>query len=415
MSTADSLHSLHAASAPSRRRSIPLHLVVLLAACVFGVVSASAQEAAAAPGPVDLPDRTAGLRTLEVPEAALDDHLPYFLLSGEDTQVQVELRTPLSHVVASTSRATGWLLGPFDIEEVEEGTSPVAGAALRLPVAALRSGTFADRILQGPNGFDAGAHPEIGFVLDRAQNVRVVESEPNATTFAATFEGRLQVKDKVVPLLSEGQITFLLTTNATFSRGVGDMARLEGSFEVALTDLLDGAQRLAARFGDTARVSYFMMFTTVDPERPLLPPSTPEAFHLESRFVTALRDLGDEATAWAAGEELLAAAWDDPAALQSLAQNAVFETGAGHRFLGLAKRAAERVVALSGDDPPPLALNLLARIASQTGDGATALRLQQRAVDLASASSDGAAQRALPQMRQLLELYRQQAGASEPD
>ena len=402
-------------SAEVRLRRLPGWVTMAVAICMVAGSLPAEQEEAAAAESLDVPARTQGLRTLEVPEAALDEHIPYFLFSGEDTQIQVELRTELSRLVASTSRATGWLLGPFDIEDVEAGTSPVAGAAIRLPVSSLRSDTFADRILHGPNAFDADGFPDFGFVLDGAREVRVEDSEPNTTTFAATFEGRLQVKDKVVPIRSEGEITFLMTTNATFSRGVGDMARVQGSFEVALSDLLDGAERLAGRFGGTARVDYHLMFSTADPERPLLAPSTPEAFHLESRFVTALRDLGDEAMALAAGEELLAKAWDDAAALQSLAQNAVFETGSGHRFLGLAKRAAERVLALSGDDPPPLTLNLLARIASQTGDGATAVRLQQRAIDGASAAEEAAAQRALPQMERLLQLYRRQAGDAEGD
>lgn len=403
---------------PSFRWAATIALVVLSAGALEArqaVQQAVTDADAVVPASLDLPPRTQGLRTLEVPEAALDEHLPYFLLSGEDTQVQVELRTPLSRLVASSSRATGWLLGPFDVEDVEEGQSPVAGAAMRVPVASLRSDTFADRLMHGPNALDAGSYPDIGFVLDRAMEVEVQDSEPNTTTFAATFEGRLQIKDKVVPIRSEGEITFLLTTNATFSRGVGDMARLEGSFEIALTDLLEGAERLAGRFGDTVAVHYYLMFSTADPERPILAPSTPDAFFLENRFVTALRDLGDEAMALEAGEELLAKAWDDPAALQSLAQNAVFETGSGHRFLGLAKRAAERVVELSGETPPALVLNLLARIASQSGDGTAAVRFQQRAVEAATASEDGAAQRALPQMRRLLELYRRQAGPTGGD
>lgn len=399
---------------PSCKASLRGPLVIAaMFLCVGAGEAQQTQQASAAdeatPVALELPPRTQGLRTLEVPEAVLDEHIPYFLLSGEDTQIQVELRTSLSRLVASTSRATGWLLGPFDIEDVEEGASPIGGAAIRLPVASLRSDTFADRLMQGPNALDAGSFPDIGFVLDRARDVEVRDSEANTTTFAATFEGRLQVKDQVVPITSAGEITFLLTTNATFSRGVGDMARVQGAFEVALTDLLDGAERLAGRFGSTVKVDYYLMFSTADPERPLLAPTTPEAFFLESRFVTALRDLGDEAMALAAGEELLAKAWDDPAALQSLAQNAVFETGSGHRFLGLAKRAAERVVELSGESPPALTLNLLARIASQTGDGPAAVRLQQRALEAAAASQDGAAQRALPQMQRLLELYRKQA------
>ena len=397
-------------SSASTLRRAWVRLSMCLALCALALPVSARQDVAEPSASLDVPARTQGLRTLEVPDAALDEHLPYFLLSGEDTQVQVELRTGLSRLVASTSRAVGWLLGPFDIEEVEEGASPVAGAFIRLPVGSLRSDTPADRFMHGRNALDADAHPEIGFALDRMVDVKVEDAEPNTTTFAATFEGRLQVKDKIVPIVSTGRISFLLTTNATFSRAVGDVARVEGSFEVALTDLFDGGERLAARFGGTAKVDYFLMFSTADPERPILAPATPEAFHLESRFATALRDLGDEALALAAGEELIAKAWDDPASLQNLAQTAVFEAGSGHRFLGLARRAAERVLALSGENPSPLALNLLARIASQSGDGAAALRLQQQAVDAAAASSDGAAQRALPQMRGLLDLYRQQAG-----
>ena len=356
-----------------------------------------------------LPEWTAGMQTLEVEEELFDQGMPYYLMRDQHAQVSLEINSPLSRLVATSSRAGGFLVGPFDADEVEADESPVIAGTIRLPAASLRTGTRQDRPLHSGMVLDVANHRDIAFVFDSAKVLeRKAGATADSTAFNLELEGSLVFKGKALPLTVEAELVLMLSSDATFGLGiVGDVARLTGEFEVTVEQL--GLQpRLASVLGDSASVRFFMLFSTPDPERPILPPTTPEAGPLHSKYQISLRDRDDPATAFEAGEQLLKAAWNDAAALLGFANDAALTPDLSQRFLSQAKRAAERVVVLGGEQPNPMAINVLARIAATTGDFEDAISLQTQAIEMATS---GRAARAKSAMEGNLKLYEQMEAA----
>ncbi len=381
--------------------------LVLVGMFGLGATVVTAQEAAgpdseAAVLPA-VPEWTQGLQTLQIDDELFNEGLAYYLIRDQHAQVAIEINGPLTRLIATSSRAGGVLIGPFDADEVGADESPLVAGSIRIPAASLTTGTGQDRTLHSGMALDVANHTDIAFVFESAKTLgRKPGTLADSTLFDLELQGSLIFKGKSVPLTVEAELTLMLSNETTFGSGfVGDVARLTGEFEVTV-EQLGLVPRVAAFLGETAQVRFFLMFSTPDPERPIIPPSTPAAVSLQTRYRVSLRDRADAATAFAAGEQLLKAAWDDPGALVAFATSAAADTGLSRRFLGQAKRAAERVLVLGGDSPDPMALNVLARIAGTAGEVQQAIDLQTKAIELAT---HGRAARAKPIMQRDLALY----------
>ena len=387
----------------------------------------SAQEAGTAPSgePADVaadmvatsqvPQRSPSGQTLEIAEAELDLGMPYYVLSGEDTQLVVRSEAPLQSLTAIASRAVGYFVAPFDVEELggasgsgELGAerAPLRAGALRLPVASLTTGApAADRMIE-TQLLRAAEYPEIGFLLRSVSEVRRLEDdpeEPSAVRFALTAHGQLEFVGTSAPFAVPVELTFHGATNQTMSRYVGQLASIEASFDFSFDAFgIQLAGPMLSRVSNQVEVDLYLMLTNVSPDRPLVP-LTPEDQHVtEALFVTKLRDLDEGSVAYRLGAEYLETIWDDAEALNRMAFYVLAEPGIEDRRPAFALRAARRAVELT-ERRDGLKLNTLARAQFEVGEVEGAIATQKAAIALAEES--GGNPQALAQLQANLARY----------
>lgn len=335
------------------------NLARTLAALVAVALPTAAASAA-------VPPRTHAGQTLVVPEADLERGQIFYLLPGQDTQLAVTSAAPLQRTILTASRAVGYAVATFDPEDSDH---PILALALRLPVAALTSGSATvDAQLEGAEYLDAAAHPEITFELTVAGEVeKLASDDENVFAYRMKLSGKLSARGVTREVEMPAEVRFLLTTFATFARAAGDLLTIHGSFEVKPADFgWEMPQGAAGLVAPVLSVDVFLLGSTMSPEKNLDPNADLGRWLAEQRYLTLARDLEDPEASAACGEEYLTKYRDDAAALEGLARRILDEPGLARRDLALARRLLER--AREVDAEGSAVAETLARLAALRGD-----------------------------------------------
>lgn len=106
------------------------------------------------------------------------------------------------------------------------------------------------------------------------------------------------------------------------------------------------------------------------------------ANHQYLKFTLLLKSMNEPAKAYAFGREMVKSQWDNAQFLNRVAWFVVDDKGVATRDLAFAKEAAERSVKLT-EEKDPSSLDTLARIHFDSGDTASAIQWQRKAVETA--------------------------------
>ena len=331
------------------------------------------------PLPAQIQPRSQAGQTLKIPEQELDRGLVYYTEPGGDSQIVLTSRASLQKVVFTNTRVIGYILTPFDLEE---SRLPVLSGGFRIPVRMFKSGVDgSQKILRSNQLLDSENHPDISFQIEKISEVELVEVSSELRSYRLTLHGALGVKGQSYPLELAGKLQFLPTTMRTFARNVGDMAVLETSCRLKLSDYGWTPERnLKDRISDEIQIDVYLMLNTVSPDKSLDPRIDPALYQQQTRFLTLLRDLEDPAAAYAMARSLLPRIWDDSKELQRLVRAIVETPDVVRRDYRLALKVATRASTLAQDKDPAI-LALVASIHYATGAHSEALEWQQKAVD----------------------------------
>jgi hypothetical protein len=290
----------------------------------------------------DVPPRTEAGQTLVVPADELKLGEVYYVTPGEDTQVTCTSDALLQRVVATSSRAVGYFVTPFD---TDENHPPILAGALRIPVASLKTGWRQyDELLRGAELFAAAEYPEVTFCISRTRDSKLVSDEKRRQTFNLSIAGELTVKQKTLEIEAPCEVKLIPFTWQTMLRNVGELLILRTKLDLPLADL--GLQKpmpqYRDRVADTIHVEIFLVGNTMSPEKLLDPQIKPAQHTGQTRFLTLVRDLNDVDKGYAFGRAYLREIWDDAPALNRLAAAVLSEDGIETRDLGFVLKAAQR-------------------------------------------------------------------------
>lgn len=352
----------------------------------------------------DVPPRTPGWQTLEVPKAQLDLGEVYYVVPGEDTQFICTSDALVQRAAATCSRIVGYVVAPFDLETDE---APLLAGAFRIPAAALKTGLEpSDEALRSKLMLNAAEYPEITFRLLRVTDAKPAGEEGVRKSYTLNLVGELRVKDKTIELTVPARLTFVPFTWQTMYRTLGDSLILRATFEVKLADI--GVEKpdktYTGRIADTVKVDLFLLCNTLFPETPLVPKVKREHHVKQLRFVTLLRDFNDPEKGYEFGRAFLREIWDDAPALDRLATATLTEAGIVTRDLSFALKAAQRANELTEFKDPAL-LGTLARVYDMKADSPTALKWARQAVE----RLEGAPPEVAAEVRAALQRYETQA------
>jgi polyisoprenoid-binding protein YceI len=302
----------------------------------------------------DVPPRSAGGQTLEVPKEHLDLGEVYYVTPGEDTQLVCTSDAPLARLAVTCNRVVGYFVTPF---EPSAEQSPLLAGAVRIPVAALQTGANASgEALRSPPALHAAEYPEITFRLLQVSNVKATGEENQRKRFTVTLAGEMTIKDKTVALEAPAELELIPFTWRTMARNVGELLTLRTHFDLKLADYgLEKPDRsYNERIADVIKVDVFLLCNTMSPEKNLDPRIKTPQFLKQLRFLTLVRDLGDPEKGYELGRGLLREVWDDAAALDRLASAVLSEDGIATRDLRFVLKAARRANEVTDFKDPSL-------------------------------------------------------------
>ena len=340
--------------------------------------------AATAPLASEIPERSASGLTLEVPDEQLDAGQAYYVIEG-DTQLTIRSQADLQGVTASSTRAVGYLIGPFVEDVVEDGLEqPIMAGALRIPTQSLRTGhAGTDGRLHGKPLLDVSGHPEITVRFDSLSGVEalpVAEAQQSELVRArATAAVAVSFKGEERPLEVPVELSFRLSSRSAMSRMVGDLATVSSTFELNVADWgVEIPPPMAALVAPTLQVELFLLLSTVNPDTVVI--LIPRDQYLtERRIRVLLRDERRTRDGYALAREHLKAHWDDAVVLNRVALELATLDDLERRDFPLIIEAAKRADELTeGEDADVLAT--LARIQFEMGHVDRAVELQKRAI-----------------------------------
>ncbi|HUU97670.1 MAG TPA: YceI family protein [Phycisphaerae bacterium] len=356
-----------------------------------------------------VPPRSDGGQALVIPAEHLELGEVYHITPGTGTQLMWHGETPLLRATATCNRIVGYFVAPFD---VEEGQTPLLVGAFRLPVASLSAGIAQyDGQLHGPQALNKAAYPEITFRMTGVTDVKTTGEEGTRQSYTLKLAGELTVKDKTVTLQIPMQLTFQPFTWGTMQLGMGDRLILRGRCEVKLADIglvpQQGRSDPDMNF-QVGEFDFYLLCSTMSPERNLYPDITHEQYRKQLRFVTLLRDFDDPEKGYEFGRTFMRESWDDAKALNRLAWATLTEDGIKTRDLAFAMKAVQRASELTGSKDADV-LNTLARVYYEKGELEAALKWQRQAAE----HLEGADPQVTGQVRSALERYEAQVKKSQ--
>ncbi len=337
---------------------------------LVGLVSAGAVA--------QVPPRSPGGQTLEVPEAHLELGQVYYLLANDDTQLVLSSETRLARIALTSSRAVGYVVSPFDLEDA---AAPLLAGAVRLPAVSLRTGSgVSDQNLRDLELFGAAAQPEITFEMTGVRDLVTGEMEEDVFRYRLTVVGKLGARGVTKEIAVPLEMTVQLATWNTMTRSMGDMVILKGDFEVKPGDFGWEPPARGAEIAETFQADLFLVFSTVSPDRRRSSRIRQQQWAKELRFLTLIRDLDDPEAGYDYGRAYLREVWDDAEALSRVASTVVDEPDVRRRDLGFAMQAVRRANELSEGKDARIFV-VMAQIYSEMGDFAAAVEWQEKAVD----------------------------------
>ncbi len=371
----------------------PSHTLIVVLAVLLTCATAGALS--------EVPPRSAGGQALVIPEKHLEAGEVYHVTPGRGTQLMWHGETPLMRMTTTCNRVVGYFVAPFDIEQ---GQTPLLAGAFRLPVASLSAGIAQyDAQLHGPQALNKAAYPEITFRMTGVTDVEPTGEESTRQSYTLELVGELAVKDKTVALQIPMQLTFQPFTWGTMQLGMGDKLILRGRCEVKLADIglvpQQGRSNPDMSF-QVGEFDFYLLCSTMSPERNLYPDITHEQYRQQLRFVTLLRDFDDPEKGYEFGRTFMHESWDDAKALNRLAWAALTEDGIKTRDLAFALKAAQRASELTGSKDADI-LNTLARAYYERGELDPALKWQRQAAE----HLEGADPQVTGQVRSALKRY----------
>jgi hypothetical protein len=353
----------------------------------------------------EVPPRSPGGQTLVVPDEQLALGDVYHVSPDVGTQLSWTADAPFTHVVALCNRVVGYFVAPFDLEDE---APPLLTGAIRIPVAALRSGIRAvDGQLHGQAGLDAAAHAEITLEITGVSDSKLVGDEGGRKSYTLNAAARLTVKDKTLELDLPLRVTLMPFTWQTMQLGMGDALVLRTEFDVKRADLpvQTPPQANTDFLPESNHLELFLVCNTMSPERNLDPNVTHESHQKQLQFITLLRDFRDAEKGYEFGRAYMKEIWDDAQALNRLTLATLDEDLLETRNLAFALQAAQRANQLTESKNPEL-LATLAQVYSQKGELRSAVKWARQAVENLGDTPPPAA----APIRQALERYESQAG-----
>ena len=371
---------------------------MILAPRVLGCLVAGAILSAVT-GYGQVPERSLGGQTLEVPDEQLNAGEVYFVRPGEGPQILLVSDASLQRLTVTTERLVGYVVTPFDLEDV--GTSPVLSGAFRLPVASWDTGvdeSYAtpgggDEVLQSSEFLDRDTYPEMLVEITRVAGFTQTHHDEVSTHYEAELEAKLTVKGDSTDLTIPATLTFRPATFQTMARLDGDLLFLEGSFTVNLKELgWEVPRGWEDRIADELEVDIYLSMSTASPDRSLDPRLDPTNYAKRLRFVTLLRDLKDPEAGYEYGYALMKEIWDQDMELSLLADATLSSPGIARKDLRFALEAARRANELSEEQNVRI-LRTLAQAHYETGNLDQALHWQRKAVSQLDGEEEGFVER----------------------
>ena len=313
-----------------------------------------------------VPPRSDGGQALVIPDGHVEMGEVYHVTPGTGTQLMWHGEAPLLRATTTCNRIVGYFVAPFDLEE---GQAPLLAGGLRIPVASFSTGMEQyDAQLQSAQALNGAEYPEMIFRMTGVSDVKPVAEESGRQSYTLKVAGDLTVKDKTAKLEIPMRLTFQPFTWATMQLGMGDKLILRGKCEVKLADIgmvPQGRPNPDMNFL-TGEFDFYLMCSTMSPERNLYPNITHEQYRKQLRFVTLLRDFNDPEQGYKLGRKFMQEIWDNGEALNRLAWATLTESGIKTRDLAFAMKAAQRANELA-EFKSPESLNTLARVYYERG------------------------------------------------
>lgn len=121
-----------------------------------------------------------------------------------------------------------------------------------------------DKHLQSKEWLNAPANPNITFQLTKLTSVKVNSSNQGKSEIEAMAEGTFSMNGKSKELKLPIKITIVKESEATQKRGGGDLAFVDGKFDIALKDFnVKGAKGIVgSKVGEVINVSFQLFFST---------------------------------------------------------------------------------------------------------------------------------------------------------
>ncbi|RMH25773.1 MAG: hypothetical protein D6693_08350 [Planctomycetota bacterium] len=356
-----------------------------------------------------VPPRTPSGLTLEIPAEHAAVGTPFYVVTGADTQLTFISDAPFERISGTSSDIVGYIVVP-DLGDAVPDTIEMVGA-FRLPVASIDTGLPArNGHLQSARWLNAESFPDITFELRRARGVSVErrDDEKKITVYTATLVGDMTITDTTREMAVPARIT-LMEDAPRQVRGGGTLLAINCDYTVDLGEFSPGvlernAAAIGSRVASEIELSQFLLLRPSSPDGQVQSiagrfETTPEVAATLLRFQRLLTTSHDPDAAYAVGESLLEAAWDN-AEILNIAATLAINDAAKRKDLRYALRAARRAAELT-DHKDAMILDTVAAIQFESGDLAGALRTQRQAVE----HLDSAPERMRGEIKANLEKY----------
>jgi polyisoprenoid-binding protein YceI len=195
-----------------------------------------------------------------VPTSLAGKGTVYHTIAERQAQLTFTSHAPLQDIVGKSNAVVGYAVaGPRD------APAELVGGRWILPVASLATGIPSrDEHLAGERWLDAAAHPTIEFTLERTEDIELVKSGADFTTWTATLVGTLELHGVRKPLrVEKAKLSFLAASGRTAKIARGDLLFLQCAYEVKLSDLAVANADIPGKVADTIRLDQILRMSTI--------------------------------------------------------------------------------------------------------------------------------------------------------